>query len=808
MELSEAINYILDGDAVLFLGTGFSRGARNYSGNELLTPSQLANYLYTSVGIPDSEQNGDLGQASDLFLDEKGPIELVNLLNEHYLVSRITDSQSFIGSRKWRRIYTTNYDNVVEKAFEQNKRRLSSAVLSQKPSAFLNKEGMCIHLNGSITSLVPEKLGSEFKLTERSYLEDAFLENEWMSFFRSDLRTARVILFVGYSMKYDLDLKRIIFNINGTKEKTFFVVSETESKLNLLNLQKYGKPLPIGLDRFVEEVNSIAKTYRPVTVLSPILFSFDKIDNPKTPTQIIDSDVFKLFVNGEYTREKIHSSIISPNDYPYYILRDKVDTICHAINRGEKNVLIHSDLGNGKTLLVNGIACRLAEQGYNVYLYRRYEVSVDREIETICSYHEKTVIIIDGYADKYQVLRSLCRYRTDQVIILCERSAIFDITFEDIESLFGDFIINDVNRLKASELQEINHLFLNNGLWGSMSSKRDDVREYYLNTSCQAQFREIILKLLDSPDIKQRFEAILASIKKKEGFYEAIIFILICQVCNIDLELEQLASGLNVTKLNSPAFKKDIVVREFVDFEREFIKPKSAIVAEKLLQSIVDTELVVDVVIGIFKKLDSYHSQYEVSIILKKLLDFTHIQQFLNKNDGGYKRNLLRYYETLKTTAFCRENPDFWLQYAIVKISQSDFPQARIYFETAYAFAQKNGQNPYRIDNHYARYLLEEQIKFGKQENCMEAFRQAHELLIDDKRRRENLYYPYRVARNYYPFYQRFYSNMSKEDQKYFLVCCRQMLERINRYINETKAGNIIKEVVLAKGDLEKILSS
>lgn len=344
MEFAEAINYILDGDAVLFLGTGFSRGACNYSGNELLTPSQLAVYLYTSIGIPDSEQNSDLGQASDLYLDEKGAYKLVDLLKDQYLVSKITDSQSFIGSRKWRRIYTTNYDNVVEKAFEQNNRRLPSVVLSQKPSAFLDKDGMCIHLNGSITSLEPEKLGSEFKLTDRSYLVVDFLENEWMNFFRSDLRTAKVVLFVGYSMQYDLELKRIIFNTNGIKEKTFFVVSETESKLNLLYIQKFGTPLTIGLDGFVEEVRTKAKSYRPVTTLTPMLFSFDKIDNPKTPTQIIDSDVFKLFVNGEYTREKIYSSIISPNDYPYYVFRDKVDTICHAINGGERNVLIHSDL--------------------------------------------------------------------------------------------------------------------------------------------------------------------------------------------------------------------------------------------------------------------------------------------------------------------------------------------------------------------------------------------------------------------------------------------------------------------------------
>lgn len=807
MEFSDALRHILDGEAVLFLGTGFSCGAKNYAGNSLLSPSKLANHLYSAIGIPEAEQNGDLGQASDLYLEIKGEFALVDLLKELYTVSDITEDQLFIGSRKWRRVYTTNYDNVLEKSLENNHRQVLSAVLSQKPFLFTNKDGMCIHLNGSITNLEPERLGTEFKLTDRSYLEEAFLDNEWMSFFRSDLRTAKAVFFVGYSMKFDLDLKRIIFNTNGLKEKTFFIVAETEPSLNLLNLKKFGTPLTIGLSGFVSELKALAKTYHPVSILNPILFSFEKVENPRTPSRIVDSDVFKLFVNGEFSRDKVYSSIVSPHDYPYYINRDKISSACSAIMDGERNLLIHSDLGNGKTLIVNGIACRLVEHGYSVFFYRRYEVSVDREIESICSSHEKTAIIIDGYADKFDLLRTLSRCRTDQVIILCERSAIFDITYEDIDSLFGGFIILDVNKLSPAEIKAVDQLFLNNGLWGEMSARREDEREFFLSNSCHAQFREIVLKLLDSPDIKSRFEVILSSVRNKSGFYEAVVFILICQVCNIDLDLEQLASGLNVSKLNSPAFRNDSVVREFVDFDREAIKPKSAIVAEKLLQSIVDSELVVDVVVEIFKKLDSYQSQYEVAHILRNLLDYTHIQQFLNKNDNGYKRNLLRYYETLRTTSFCRENADFWLQYAIVKISQSDFPQARLFFETAYSFAKKKGQNPYKIDNHYARYLLEEQIKFGKQESCMDAFRQAHELLIDDKRRRGNFYYPYRVARNYYPFYQRFFSKMSKEDQSYFMACCRQMLERIKRYLNETNTGNVIRDVVLAKSDLEKILS-
>lgn len=807
MDFSDALRGILDGDAVLFLGTGFSRGAIGLSGDELLTPSQLTDLLYEEVGIPSEDRNQDLAQAADIYQEEKGEYALVDLLRNLYTVSTITDDQAFMGSRKWRRIYTTNYDSVIERAFEQKRRRLPSAVLSQKPSLFDNKEGMCIHLNGSITSLEPSKLGTEFKLTDKSYLEDSFLSNEWMSFFRSDLRTAKVVLFVGYSMKYDLDLKRIIFSTSGISEKTFFIVAPQEKELNMRSMRKYGNVQPIGLNGLVEQLRELEKSYHPVVTLSPILFSFNQIEIPTSPSPIKDRDVFKLFIDGDYDRGKIYYSMASPSDYPYYLYRDKIASVFKSIQEGNRNILIHSDLGNGKTLFLAGLESLLADNGFRVFVYRRYEVSMEREVEKICSSHEKTVIVVDGYGDKFNILKTISRCRTDQTIVLSERSAIFDITFEDIERLFGEFLVTDVNKLSKSELTIVNNILMRNGLWGAYSAKRDDERLYHLSFDCHSQFREIVLNLLDSPDIKRRFEAILSSVKKKEGFYEAIIFILICQVCNVDLDLEQLAAGLNISKLNSPAFRQDVTVREFVDFDREIIRPKSSLVAEKLLQSIVDTELVVDVVISIVGKLDTYSCRYEVSGILLKLIDYTHIQKFLNKSDPGYSSNLLRYYESLKTINFCRENPDFWLQYAIVKISQTDFKQAKVYFDTAYAFAKKKGQNPYRIDNHYARYLLEEQIKFGKQETCIIVFREAHGLLIDEKRGRQNLYYPYRVARNYYPYYQRFYPNMNADEKQYFLACCRQMLDRIERYISETNTGSISRDVLFAKDDLLKILS-
>ena len=83
---------------------------------------------------------------------------------------------------------------------------------------------------------------------------------------------------------------------------------------------------------------------------------------------------------------------------------------------------------------------------------------------------------------------------------------------------------------------------------------------------------------------------------------------------------------------------------------------------------------------------------------------FTNIQQALNKEDSNYKYNILRYYENIKSLPSCDRNPHFWLQYAIVKLSEHDYEQAKIYFNAAYSFAKRiDNFDTYQIDNHYAR---------------------------------------------------------------------------------------------------------
>lgn len=82
----------------------------------------------------------------------------------------------------------------------KNKRVLQPAILSQRLADFKDKSNVCVHLNGRAEGLTIDKLGAEFKLTGRSYMDNEFRNSEWLGLLKSDLLTARAIVYVGYSM--------------------------------------------------------------------------------------------------------------------------------------------------------------------------------------------------------------------------------------------------------------------------------------------------------------------------------------------------------------------------------------------------------------------------------------------------------------------------------------------------------------------------------------------------------------------------------------------------------------------------------
>jgi hypothetical protein len=87
----------------------------------------------------------------------------------------------------------------------------------------------------------------------------------------------------------------------------------------------------------------------------------------------------------------------------------------------------------------------------------------------------------------------------------------------------------------------------------------------------------------------------------------------------------------------------------------------------------------------------------------------------------------------------------------------------------------------------------------------MQAFSYAHSILMDPKHKTEVRYYPYRVAQNYYPFYERFYKELSHKEQEIFTQSCFEILKRLRSYLETTTTASDRTDVKKSEKNLLRI---
>lgn len=114
MILDEAIKFALNGEAILFLGAGFSIGGISKKG-ELKVGAGLSHAICKELGIAESD-NLTITASRYLYDDncKKSLSEFIVFLQEELECVDTTKEQDIIISLPWKRIYTTNYDNAVE----------------------------------------------------------------------------------------------------------------------------------------------------------------------------------------------------------------------------------------------------------------------------------------------------------------------------------------------------------------------------------------------------------------------------------------------------------------------------------------------------------------------------------------------------------------------------------------------------------------------------------------------------------------------------------------------------------------------
>ena len=226
VDLKEALRHALDGNAVLFLGAGFSDGAQNKLGAGFPMAGELSKLLMQSLG---ESEDLPLSTASEYYKKIKGRVGLLQFLEDHLNATTVTEQHKSFCRVKWRRIYSTNYDDVFEKACDEAGVRVESFALSSSVNDINIPDGklQCVHLNGYLPTCNVANVDDQLTLSDTSYATGKFLGSPWRPILIDDFRSAKAIIFVGYSLS-DLDVKRVLV-AQAVRSKTVFVTKPNPS---------------------------------------------------------------------------------------------------------------------------------------------------------------------------------------------------------------------------------------------------------------------------------------------------------------------------------------------------------------------------------------------------------------------------------------------------------------------------------------------------------------------------------------------------------------------------------------------------
>lgn len=800
MTIETAIDQISYGKCILFTGSGFSFGAKNSSigsdgkGAPFLSAKDLCKKLVDEFGL--EEPDAGLGMVASFYLEKYPKSGLIDFLKKEFTATEISDSHKFIGRLPWRRCYTTNYDEILEDAMAFAGCSRKVVTLSTPVKDVPVSMRACVHINGAISRLTPDTLDGEFKLTNRSYNADDLHYSPWFERFKDDLLNADAVFFIGFSGAYDLDLTRLFQQTRELKEKSFFIVATDERKSVVKNLSDFGTVEKIGLDGFVSKLESkpdiFNNSYRHPKEL--VLKCFQKpVDNNVVTCKSTARDVISLLSRGAINDCLLNFSVREPGRFKYTIYREKINLIFSKIKEGLRIFLITSSLGNGKTIFMKELAVGLQRMGYQPFFFEKERSFMLDEVEQICSLCKAPVLFFDGYVDRKHIIeKALSRLSNDCIVIMSERTARYETSYEWL-GIFekNPFMIN-IDRLELGEVVSLVELLNTFGLWDDKASKSKEEKIRYITGKCNSTLSSFLLSHLDATQLKDSYSQVLDSIRQKEEFYQAILFILWCTYLGVNLEFGSIMESMLGNVMNNPMFIKNPAIREMIDFDEERICSTSSILALHILTRQISSEEFVDFYIKLFENLDRKSYDRNVKKVLKEMMQHRNISRIVCNNSL-----VVSVYDNISDLSFCNENPQFWLQNAIARMSGKDYETAYHHFETAYSLSRDiPGYSTYQIDTHHARFLLERAVNCGitGDSDAFDIFVEAHTKLKTRRKGDDYRYYIYRVAYQYLPFWNKFNDSFTASQIVWYKKACSEILDMAQEYMRITNATN--KDIV------------
>lgn len=396
--LSQSIN---SGRVVLFLGSGATIGAKAPSGKEAPKGNDLANILSKEY-FGEEKTTKTLSSIAELAISETDIHTVQQFVKDYFDEFEPAEFHLKIPTFRWVAIYTTNYDLVIEKAYQKQSNKTQNIKCVYKNSDRVDEilrstDSICyVKLHGCITKT--DDLTIPLILTPDQYVTHK--RNRDRLFNRLDEHGHQyTIVFIGYSLD-DSDLRQALLSLSESLDERprFYTVTPSLSDAEARMWEKR-KITPLK-GTFEDFVNSLDET-SPIALrnVSRVkkqheierIFKNNNLELSSKTVEILLSEL--SFIRSDMPTNKTHpSEFYKGNSYgwesikeAYDCRRSLTDTFISEVillEEVERNstvdfFLVKGHAGSGKTITLKRIAWDSAVEYNRIVLYWESSNKID-----------------------------------------------------------------------------------------------------------------------------------------------------------------------------------------------------------------------------------------------------------------------------------------------------------------------------------------------------------------------------------------------------------------------------------------------
>lgn len=736
--------------SIIFLGSGFAKLARNITGGFLPTGHDLRKEFAQRLHV--SPDDYDLKTLADEVAERS---DLYQMLYNLFTVQEVQQDQIDILKLPWLRIYTTNYDDAIEFCRLKEGLGIDSFNYDDVKPKRVNR-GSVVHLHGTIRKTTNDNITQQLILNENSYIRQHFEKSAWYDEFIRDLRFCSACYFVGYSLS-DYHVSALLMQNPSTREKTYFITSSNPDHIFVNRVEQFGNVLPVGTDGFAKLCRTLPETVHAKDAYSLRAFRYyDPFKDRKTLAPPTANEVLNLVTYGTFNYQRCLSTLPGGE---YVVPRQKLAREAASHLEEARCLLIHSRIGNGKTIFVHILAHALSERGYRCFSSRPNAAIVPGDLEILSSFKsEKLAIFFDSYNDAIDLIEQLSELPEQTRFIVTVRTGVQEVRLHEIHSRLPSPLKRvNLNGLRSEERKGFVSLLDRSGIRALGLEKVIDESN---------DFRDIVLALYRNDEIKKKINEEFSPLLNDRDFKQVFVVGHLLKWIGQDVDAGFLRSVTQKDAYATVAKFRETAADIFALGDDD-IEIRSAIFSEYLIQNHVGPEDFEDSVHSVLVEAVKRKAERRYQAILSGLMRFSILNRALINNPDRIE--VLRgLFDRLRRDKDMNLEPLFWLQYSILMTEADDLKSAEGFIRTAYSRADKSpGFRTFQIDTYALKLflLLEQREKdapvVSRFEEISEKLERVRAIIGEPDRR----YHAIQVLEGIEPFVAARIQNLSTGDK-------------------------------------------